>query len=137
MPGGRSHANPELAPGNHNGDTMNSLQNADPVLETCLRREHKCDRFITDQESALVSVPGDAWDPPQNTNECFSDANSADYTCYTRNTCSKFLPIGAATMSLLLLTSSVWFLKSVTLVMVWVGIEHNLDSTMQVKLPGA
>ncbi|CAO2617426.1 Ankyrin repeat domain-containing protein 26 [Lemmus lemmus] len=56
---------------------------------------------------------GDASDPPQNINECFSDANSADCTRSTVNTCSEFLP----GLSVLLLASVIWFQKCVALAM--------------------
>ncbi|CAO2617404.1 Ankyrin repeat domain-containing protein 26, partial [Lemmus lemmus] len=73
---------------------------------------------------------GDASDPPQNINECFSDANSAGCTLSTVNTCSEFLP----GMSVLLLASVIWFQKCVALAMALVGIIPNLDSAMQLKL---
>lgn len=33
---GRTHADPELAPGSHTVDTMDPVQHSDPVLDTCL-----------------------------------------------------------------------------------------------------
>lgn len=32
----RPHADPELSPGIHTGDTMDPVQHSDPVLDTCL-----------------------------------------------------------------------------------------------------
>ncbi|CAO2629328.1 hypothetical protein LEMLEM_LOCUS20443 [Lemmus lemmus] len=60
---------------------------------------------------------GDAVDPPQKN---VLASVPTDYTCYAGNTQSNFFPIWAATVTLLLLTSSVWFLKFVVLVITWV-----------------
>ncbi|CAO2590663.1 hypothetical protein LEMLEM_LOCUS5951 [Lemmus lemmus] len=66
--------------------------------------EHTCssgDAVDPSQKNVLASIP-------------------THYTCYAGNTQPNFSPIWAATVILLLLTSSVWWLKFVPLVMTWV-----------------
>ncbi|KAL6088137.1 hypothetical protein STEG23_014575, partial [Scotinomys teguina] len=65
----RPYADPEPAPCHHTSDTMDLFSNADPVFKACLRAEHKCGRFTTDQESSLVPVPCDTPEPTQDINK--------------------------------------------------------------------